>query len=401
MKQEDKQYEKWLTEIKSNQPILENPEELTATILNRISGISPERKRRKFLIGAWASGIAASLLLLLLINDTCFTSVPHRTEMQNEYDNWSNSIPLPDNWEEMRLLEKNTYLSSTIKFNFWGEEEKLNVKACQKLSGVDGEYFTVAKGKEHLSAMAIPMERVKKSFRWFYTYYIYTATYKELQDKGPVPLDNYLNKEEQMIWLQGNDDAFRGMNGIEMNDKLDKLEAKFGEWYNRSIYEINWEVIHHFASLQGDTACLQCLKELKNSVYKKHSSEKGDSMGDADIEEVCNMFDKACSTKYFSDLYKTNKEMMDALCEEKINIAEIFYHAIQFELTMPGRLLTSNAKVLKDDVVIWKIDGFRLLAGDYVLTAESRIINYWAFGITLFIMLFVLGVFIKLYRKRS
>ena len=102
MKQEDKQYEKWLTEVKSNQPILENPEELTATILNRISGISPERKRRKFLIGAWASGIAASLLLLLFINDTCFTSVPHRT----------NSIPLPDNWEEMRLLEKNTYLSS-------------------------------------------------------------------------------------------------------------------------------------------------------------------------------------------------------------------------------------------------------------------------------------------------
>ena len=34
MKQEDKQYEKWLTEVKSNQPILENPEELTATILN-------------------------------------------------------------------------------------------------------------------------------------------------------------------------------------------------------------------------------------------------------------------------------------------------------------------------------------------------------------------------------
>ena len=33
MKQEDKQYEKWLTEVKSNQPILENPEELTATIL--------------------------------------------------------------------------------------------------------------------------------------------------------------------------------------------------------------------------------------------------------------------------------------------------------------------------------------------------------------------------------
>ena len=65
--------------------------------------------------------------------------------------------------------------------------------------------------------------------------------------------------------------------------------------------------------------------------------------------------------------------------KRKIIIAEAFYHAIQFELTMPGRLLTSNAKVQKDSLVIWKIDGFRLLADDYVLTAESRVINYWAF----------------------
>ena len=34
MKQEDKKYEEWLTEIKNRQPILENPEELTAAILN-------------------------------------------------------------------------------------------------------------------------------------------------------------------------------------------------------------------------------------------------------------------------------------------------------------------------------------------------------------------------------
>ena len=35
--------------------------------------------------------------------------------------------------------------------------------------------------------LAIPTERVKKTSRWFYTYYTYTATYKELMDKGPVP----------------------------------------------------------------------------------------------------------------------------------------------------------------------------------------------------------------------
>ena len=84
MKQEDKQYEKSLAEVKSRQPILDNPEELTASILDRISGISPPKKQRKFLIGAWASGIAATLLLLLFINDTCFTPVSQRTGKQNE-----------------------------------------------------------------------------------------------------------------------------------------------------------------------------------------------------------------------------------------------------------------------------------------------------------------------------
>lgn len=74
----------------------------------------------------------------------------------------------PDaNWQLVNL-------DSTIKFNFWGEEEKLNVKACQKLSKVDGEYFTVAKGKEHLSTMALPTERVKEEFQMvLHLLYIY------------------------------------------------------------------------------------------------------------------------------------------------------------------------------------------------------------------------------------
>lgn len=284
---------------------------------------------------------------------------------------------------------------SVIRFNFWGEEEKLNVKACQNLPVVDGEYFAVTQGKEQMHSLAIPIEKLEKNFRWFYTYYTYTATYKELADKGPIPLSNYLNKEEQMIWLRGDNAAYSNMNGLELNDKLDKLETKFTEWYNRSVYEINWEVIHHFVLQQGDSAYLHRLEELKESVYKKRSSQKDTSLGDADVEEICGLFDEAGKINYYSDLYKTNKEKMDALCEKKISIAEVFYHAMQFELTMPGRLLASNAKLQKGNTVIWKLDGFRLLAGDYILSAESRVINYWAFGATLLLILSILGGFIR------
>lgn len=295
---------------------------------------------------------------------------------------------------------KITHLDSTLKFDFWGEKEGLNVKACQNIPAIDEEYFSTAKGKEHMCSLAIPTERLKKSFRWFYTYYIYTATYHELPDKGPVPLSNYLTEEEQSIWLCGDNTAFNGMNGIEMNDKLDKLEAKFGEWYNRSLYEINYEVLRHFVLQEGDTARLRRLENLKDSIYKTQAPGRANGKEDVELEEFCNLLDKACETNYYSELYKTNKEAMNLLYEKKINVAEVFYHAIQSELTLPGRLLSSNANTHKGNLAIWKIDGFRLLAGDYVLTAESRVTNYWAFGITLLFILLLLGSFIRSYKRR-
>ena len=85
MKQEDKKYEEWLTEIKNRQPILENPEELTAAILNKITDNAPKKKKIRYLVGAWISGTAATLLLFLFINDACFPPSLSEAETQNGY----------------------------------------------------------------------------------------------------------------------------------------------------------------------------------------------------------------------------------------------------------------------------------------------------------------------------
>ena len=99
MKQEDKQYEKWLAEVKSRQPILDNPKELDSIYPRQdIRNLAPQRKQRKFLIGAWGSGALPQHYYFLCHQcTTCFTPVSQRTGKQNEYDNWSNSIPLPAN----------------------------------------------------------------------------------------------------------------------------------------------------------------------------------------------------------------------------------------------------------------------------------------------------------------
>ena len=289
-------------------------------------------------------------------------------------------------------------LDSVIKFNCWGDEEKLNVRVRRTYPTVGSEPFSTLDGKEYMHPLAVPAEKLRKSFRWFYTYYEYTATYSELPDKGPVPLEKYLTKEEQQIWFRGDTEALSGLNGIEQKNMLDDIEAKFWKWYNRSQYELSYEVIFHFVTQKGDTAFVRQLAGLKEPVYGKYFSGK-DADDEGSPEKVCNYLDEFSRTKSFSDLYKSDRKSMDELFEKKGQIAELFGYAVQFELSMPGRVIFTNAAMQKGSLLIWKIDAFRLLDSDYTLIVESRTVNYWTFGVTILFFLLLAGYCWKKYLR--
>lgn len=112
MKQEDKHYEEWLTEIRNRQPVMSNPDELTANILQQVSRIPHQKRRKKLLIGSWLSGIAAGLLLCLLVSETVFSPVPYSIRSGEDYRLQESTIySLPEGWERMNLSQKGDYLS--------------------------------------------------------------------------------------------------------------------------------------------------------------------------------------------------------------------------------------------------------------------------------------------------
>ena len=103
-------------------------------------------------------------------------------------------------------------------------------------------------------------------------------------------------------------------------------------------------------------------------------------------EEVCDFLNDLWLTKYFSNVYKANEKDIDKMAEDRGRIVELFGYTMRNELIMPGKVIASNAMFQQgDSAVIWKVDAFRLLAGDYELAAESRIPNghllprYWLF----------------------
>ena len=68
--------------------------------------------------------------------------------------------------------------------------------------------------------------------------------------------------------------------------------------------------------------------------------------------------------------------------DKKCVTMELFDNQIKFELAMPGELLSANTLLKEEGRVIWKVDAYRLLGGNYVLEAESRVMNMWAFCVT-------------------
>lgn len=71
MKTEDIKYKKLIEEIKAKVPVLNNPDNLTQSVLSKIGELPAKRNKIRILtISAWVSGIAAVFLFLFLIGES-------------------------------------------------------------------------------------------------------------------------------------------------------------------------------------------------------------------------------------------------------------------------------------------------------------------------------------------
>ena len=101
------------------------------------------------------------------------------------------------------------------------------------------------------------------------------------------------------------------------------------------------------------------------------------------------MLDRYFSTNHFSRVYAENEQEMNNMLEERTKVTnQLMDYEILYELTLPGKIMTSHAVVQNEGTLTWKINLFKFLADDYVLSAESRAVNIWAFAVTLLLIVF-------------
>ena len=275
-----------------------------------------------------------------------------------------------------------TRFNTIINHNFFGKERKFNVKISKDATSIE-QYSQDVQYDNDKQSFAAPEESVSKKFGWFYTNYSFKAVYKKLKYEVPVPIANYLNKEEQILWTQGDMNNYKAFNGSEMSDYLNEISDKFFEWCSINYFEIS----------------LECIKKLttgydfdtdKENIYQEIRKAKIEDM-DINPETVCKILDSFYKTKYFSELNKANGEILENDFETAISIINHVGNVISYELVIPKNLLKTNAPIIHYDTLIWKVDGMRLLFDDYSLLAEYRVANIWAFILSSLILIVAVG----------
>lgn len=240
---------------------------------------------------------------------------------------------------------------------------------------------------------------LNKQFRWFYTYYTYTETYPKLQiAKDLTPVSKYFTDEEAQYWFSGTPDLSRGMNGLETNDLNKNLEEKYNRWLSHILWNEYYKVyVENYDKLNLKLSQAE-FTQLSDTLFEK----EGKAAFDLEKPNLDKVLDKHFQTKTFSEFAGKNDSLFN-LAIDKLLKSDLFLEEIHcnYSLQLPGKILSGNYYSQTDDGALhWNVTSVRMFLQDYVIRAESRKTNGWAFFIAFIVLLAaVLSYFVP--KKRT
>jgi hypothetical protein len=243
----------------------------------------------------------------------------------------------------------------------------------------------------------VPIIFCNEKFRWFYTYYEFSETYPHVNPFKLIPINDYLSDNEIETWFGENKDLFIGKNGIETSEMLKNLEEKVDAWLEKSYYEEVFrqflKCYNQFKGMPVDSATFALAKD---SIFKFIKDSLDNNSNSISIFD--NDFVKAFDLYFQTDAFSRNitGDVLEKLENEIPDFTGFFNIELNYQLSLPGKIIETNAPFINGDTLTWKVDANRFFLTDYNLNALSRKPNYWAFGVTgIIIALSVLGFWVK------
>lgn len=334
-------------------------------------------------------------ILLMTIINSCTTYYYVRTDVAKNLDVKrsvyassadGSSVDFPfvvsGHWSISKLPE-------AYEVDFYDTEVKMTHEASS--SGRVGDVSLA--GKNDLNPLLRPSENLGKRFRWFYTYYDYSAEFEGLKDMLPLPFEGYLTDDQLELFFRGTDPP-EGWNGVEMYCLLDDISQNFAKWHSDAIYYVMCDIFKPYCAKQQIVA----LDTLK---YRFMEGKEREIMFAMKPDEFEDRLATLLPDSGFGNIYEDNSEAIDQAYEKETEIIGCFETAFMYMVNLPGKYMAGNAVDFLEDCPVWKVDAYRLMSGDLKLIATSRQVNVWAFLVAFAAIALLLQVFAKVFAREG
>lgn len=284
-------------------------------------------------------------------------------------------VPLDSTWSFTKTFEmkgkdnKDTVWIVTAQKDFPSVEE------------INRDYLTDKGSNNKLKRSA----EFTRHFQWFNTFYRYSEKVEKVFNTT-LKAEECMNQEELKYFYMPQsmiDSLKEGPDSLKYQEIEKKTKAKEDEYCAKAIVN---EWLAHYYQINPDTGYVNPRKEkLVEMVFQDVSEDS--------------IFLLALGEDYFT----RNKAAIDtalAMVDSTLNAYPSHFYTC--ETLMPAALVSTNGFVDSTGKISWPVDSKYYLSQDYVMWAESKQVNTWAWVVSgVFVLFVIVGLAVRFGRRRE
>ena len=224
---------------------------------------------------------------------------------------------------------------------------------------------------------------LKRRFRWFYTDYTFREVFTCVGDTFKIPATQYADKDIVSYWFTGYPTLTQGMSGAEAAEMLREMEPKIDRWLNDNLAKTCLDyIVAHYEAISNPPVSKERFIGLQDSLIAtllRHD----DLLSIQPQDEFLRFFGSDAYAPFFDE----ETPLGDGLQQVVNERLDILWFSVPYTLTMPGTITDAGTGVVQGSTIFYPFTGERLIPGDYVISAQSRRTNLWAYILTALIIL--------------
>lgn len=347
--------------------------------------------------------LAISFMLVMIVScdepETVVTDIVHpdgsvtrRIEMKNFQDEFNISdiqVPFDSTWTVRDSIE------------LYGDEDMpeldtIWVKRAEKLYRSVAELNQAYLADSGSNREAVRRAEFKKTFKWFNTEYRFAEAIDKRLVNG-YPASDFLN-EEELKWFYSpeylTDEMKSGPDSLKYRALDDTLSKKTDYWGLKCmVSEWSAEFVKLTDGKAGPDLTKESLKAREDELVKLIET-KGD-----DFDSLWNngIFLRDFLGRNNGDKFQTEADSAANIITERLFFT---FDDYTLRIIMPGKLIGTNGFTDSTGIMQWPVKSDYFITEPYVMWAESKTPNNWAWVVTGIFLLFVLtGVLYRAIRK--